>query len=67
MYGEGGIPLFPTLDLIFYPEDGGRRFLQNVGNDLPDCMASHSKKTVIFIIIIIIIMVMVVVLMVIIM
>ena len=28
---------------IFYPEDGGRRFLCNMGTYLPDCMTSHPK------------------------
>jgi hypothetical protein len=32
------------LGILFYPEDGCSRFVQNVDNDLPDYMASHAKK-----------------------
>jgi hypothetical protein len=32
------------LDLLFYPEDEGSTFLRNVGDILPDCMASHSWR-----------------------
>jgi hypothetical protein len=32
------------LSLIFYPEDEGTRVLPNVGNDLPNYMASHSRR-----------------------
>jgi hypothetical protein len=35
--------VFSMLDLLFYPEDGVSRFLQNCGNDLPDYVASHLK------------------------
>jgi hypothetical protein len=31
------------LGILFYPEDGRSRFLQNV-DDLPDYMASHAKN-----------------------
>jgi hypothetical protein len=36
------------VSLLFYPEDGGSMFLQNVENNLPDNMAFTSQKTVIF-------------------
>jgi hypothetical protein len=32
---------------IFYPEDGGNKFLRNAVNFLPGYMASHIKKTII--------------------
>jgi hypothetical protein len=35
------VPLFPTLGLLFQPEDGGSMFLRNVG--------VTSQKTIIFI------------------
>jgi hypothetical protein len=28
---------------LFYPDDGGRRFIQNAGNYLPGYMASHPR------------------------
>jgi hypothetical protein len=30
--------------LLFYLEDGGRRFLRNIYNDLPNYMASHFRR-----------------------
>jgi hypothetical protein len=36
------------VSLLFYPEDGGSIFLQNVDNNIPDNMAFTSQKTVIF-------------------
>lgn len=38
------VELFSTLGLVFYPEGGGNRFLQNVDNDMTDYMASDSRK-----------------------
>jgi hypothetical protein len=36
------VPPFPIFEpwLLFYPEDGGNRFFQNVGTFLPDYRAS---------------------------
>jgi hypothetical protein len=31
------------VDILFYPEDRGGRFLQNIGNDLPDSTL-HPRK-----------------------
>jgi hypothetical protein len=33
-----------VLEEIFFSEDGGSRFLQNVNNDLPDYMLSHPRR-----------------------
>jgi hypothetical protein len=33
----------PTLDLFFYLEDGGRRFLKNAGNNVPHFTASRPR------------------------
>lgn len=35
---------FFTFNVIFHPKDGGRKFLQNYGNHLPDYIASHYRK-----------------------
>jgi hypothetical protein len=32
------------LDLLLYLEDGGRPFLRNIGELLPDYAASHPQK-----------------------
>lgn len=39
-----GIPISSTLSLLFCPEEECRRLFQNVGNDLPDFMASHPEN-----------------------
>jgi hypothetical protein len=36
-------PLFPTLHLLLYSEDGGRRSLRNAGKILPENMTSHLR------------------------
>jgi hypothetical protein len=35
------VPFLSTLGLLYYLEDGGRRFRRNVGNDLQGCTALH--------------------------
>jgi hypothetical protein len=36
------LPYF-TLELFLYSEDGGKRFVRNVGNDIPDYTALHFR------------------------
>jgi hypothetical protein len=33
------------LGVLFYPEDGGSRILQNSGKNLQDYTALHSRKS----------------------
>jgi hypothetical protein len=33
-----------VLILLLFHGGGGSKLLQNVGNDLPDCTASHSRQ-----------------------
>jgi hypothetical protein len=37
--------IFPTLGLVFYPEDGGRNFFRKAGNDLSDYTTSRSNSS----------------------
>jgi hypothetical protein len=39
---------FSSVDLLFYPENGGSRFLRNVGNVLRNCMTSHRTRCPLF-------------------
>jgi len=34
----------PWKDIFIFTEDGNHRFLQNIGLELPNCTASHSKR-----------------------
>jgi hypothetical protein len=44
-FSEGRPVSFYRVGEAFCPEDGGSRFLRNVGNDLPiNYTASHSKR-----------------------
>jgi hypothetical protein len=38
------LPSGYVLGLLFYPEDGGSKFIRKVGKFLPDSTASHPRR-----------------------
>jgi hypothetical protein len=44
---EPGVSIF-KVEYLFYPADGGTRYLQNVGTIVPNYSASHPQVTAMF-------------------
>jgi hypothetical protein len=44
LLGRDAAQFGSLINISVYPEDGGTMFLQNIGNNLPDYVASYPKK-----------------------